>query len=678
MSASRLLASQSPYLIQHAQNPVDWYPWSKEAFDKALSMDKPILLSIGYSTCHWCHVMAHESFEDEAIAAIINQHFIAIKVDREQRPDIDHAYMQAVSAMTGQGGWPLTVFLTPTQKPFYGGTYFPPVAKWGQPGFADLLITIAETWNNNRSQIMESATQITDQLTASMRRHSVGREHLLESAVLDKGYQALLNQFDKVHGGFGQSPKFPMGHTLVFLLMHAMIQHKPEALAMVQTTLRAMANGGICDHVAGGFHRYSTDERWFLPHYEKMLYDQAVLLLAYAEWFGVTKDDFYKQQVIKIADFVLRDMTNAGGAFFSAFDADSDVMLPDGTRAHREGAYYVWHCDEINAILTASDAKIFCEYFDVRSEGNIDVDPHGEFVRQNALAIVKQIPHEHRPVIERCLTLLDEQRRLRPKPSCDDKICFDWNSLMIAALSYAGMVCDQPKYIEAARRADEFLKTHLMSDDHIVHCWRNGVNGDNAFLDDYACAIWAQVTLYEATGVDTFLTEAKTFAQGMLTRFEDREAGGFFLKAQGASDFIFNPKDHYDGALPSGQAMAAFALAKLGNISNDPFLLNKAKQTLNTFAGGIVEYPSAHCFALLACACVEKQGNEIHIIGPWNDVKIAQMRKVVYNHLSVLTTLKWEEDPHKIEAKVCRRNACLPPVNDHERLDHILQKEHYV
>ena len=448
--SNHLISEKSPYLQQHAHNPVDWYPWGEEAFEKARRESKAIFLSIGYSTCHWCHVMERESFESERIAEVLNRHFVSIKVDREERPDVDRIYMTFVQASTGSGGWPMSVFLTPDLRPFFGGPYFPPDNRYGRPGFQTLLERIADAWQNDRDRIVESGDKILEQLQDQVAHGHAAQA--LDKSILDGTYNYFRRSYDKTHGGFGSAPKFPRPVALEFLLRYYHHNRNDEALEMTLHTLRAMADGGMHDQLGGGFHRYSVDERWFVSHFEKMLYDQAQLAITYLEAFQITRDPVYAGIARDIFEYVLRDMTSSEGGFYSAEDADSP--LPENPAEKGEGAFYVWTRPEIDAILGHPAAAGFCRRYGVETDGNVADDPHGEFQGKNILYV-----HAARePVDERSVALLLAARSRRPRPHLDDKILTAWNGLMISAFTKGAQILDEPRYGEAARRAADSSK----------------------------------------------------------------------------------------------------------------------------------------------------------------------------------------------------------------------------
>jgi len=661
---NHLIGEKSPYLLQHAHNPVDWYPWGNAAFDRALLEDKPVLLSIGYSTCHWCHVMAHESFEDPDISKTINDHFIAIKVDREERPDIDHIYMTATTSMTGQGGWPLTVFLTVQGDPFYGGTYFPPYAKWGNPGFADLLNSIANAWKSDRANILSSSRSITDGLrnAASHPERSEGSQEMDETLLL-QAYRQMKDQFDSINGGFGTAPKFPMGHNLSFLLRYYKQYDEPYALGLVKKTLTAMSLGGIWDHLAGGFHRYSTDQHWHVPHFEKMLYDQALLSRAYLEGFQATGSLEYSQVACKILDYVLYGMTDPQGGFYSAEDADSQGV---------EGAFYVFSQSEIEEALGKSDAEVFNYCYGVKPQGNAANDPHGEFKGKNILYRAHSIEeaegefHRQTSEIQGILKVgtskLLALRDRRPHPHKDEKVLCDWNGLMMASFAFASRVLGEPKYAKAAANAADFIKAQMKPKGRLLHRWREGGAGIPAMLDDYAFFIYGLLEVYEATFEDKYLDEAQALADEMIDLFADK-AGGFYMTANDAESLIIRPKEAYDGALPSGNSVAALILLKLYALTKKDIYLAQAEALFGSFASSVTQAPYAHSFLLSALDWHLNGPIEIAFQGA-RDMTIAQMLKVLYKHFIPSKSVKLIPAANSGQAHICYRGTCQTPFDD--------------
>ena len=565
---NRLQHEKSPYLLQHANNPVDWYSWGEEAFAKARAEDKPIFLSVGYSTCHWCHVMERESFENGEIAAILNRHFVSIKLDREERPDVDRIYMLFVQATTGGGGWPMSVFLTPDLKPFYGGTYFPPDSRYGRPGFGHVLEQIAQAWALQRGKVIESSASIVGELE----RHTDFAEgrSAVDTAALDSIYSYLRRTYDSRYGGFGNAPKFPRPAIFSFLFRYHHRTRNPEALEMALHTLREMAKGGMNDQLGGGFHRYSVDERWFVPHFEKMLYDQAQLAVAYLEAFQITGDALYAGIAHDILGYVLRDMTHAEGGFYSAEDADS-VIDPAHPHEKGEGAFYIWKYEDLDSAVARA--------FGCRTGGNVDNDPHGEFTGRNILYQGGDpVPAE---VKEKLLAV----RVLRPRPHLDDKILTSWNGLMISAFAKGGQALGDDRYTKAAARAASFIRDRLYSaaTGLLQRRWRDGDAAIDGFLDDYAFFAQGLIDLFEATFEKPWLDLARRLTSTMIDRFEDRDHGAFFNTPE-ASDLLLRIKEDYDGAEPAANSVAVSNLLRLAHYDQDARLKDTAARTLAAFS----------------------------------------------------------------------------------------------
>ncbi|MHA2429129.1 MAG: thioredoxin domain-containing protein [Candidatus Hermodarchaeia archaeon] len=563
---NRLAKEKSPYLLQHADNPVDWYPWGKEAFSEAKKEDKPIFLSIGYSTCHWCHVMAHESFENERIAKLMNEVFVNIKVDREERPDIDSLYMSVAQMLTGSGGWPLTIIMAPDKQPFFAATYIPAETRFGRMGMDELIPEIQRLWKEDRNRLNAITKNIRTNLETSA-QGSKGAE--LGEGVLEMAFDALKQRFDEEYGGFGFRPKFPSPHNLMFLLRYWKRTKNKEALRMVEETLHAMRKGGIFDHVGLGFHRYSTDPKWLLPHFEKMLYDQAMLTMAYAEAYQTTKKDEYAQTVREIITYVLRDMTSPEGGFYSAEDADSEG---------EEGKFYVWTEEEIRKVLPKQEANVFLKVYNFEPEGNFLEEATGKRMGTNILHLKKPLATEakaQKMTEEGLLKLLEgireklfEVREQRIHPHKDDKILADWNGLMIAALAKAARVLDEPSYAEAAKKAVNFVFTQMLdAKGRLLHRYRDKEAKILAFLDDYAFMIWGLLELYETTLEPEYLQKAVELNAELLTHFWDDVGGGFYFTSDDAEDLLVRKKDAYDGAIPSGNSVAMLNLLRLARIT---------------------------------------------------------------------------------------------------------------
>ncbi len=598
---NRLASEKSPYLLQHADNPVDWYPWGEEAFAAAREQDKPIFLSIGYSSCHWCHVMEHESFEDEAVARLLNEHFISVKVDREERPDIDNIYMKVCQAMTGSGGWPLTVFMTPGGKPFFAGTYFPKQSKYGRPGMLELVPHMASLWKNDRERL----DQISEHATVALESFAfTGDDRKLSDKLLATAYSRLEASYDEVHGGFGGAPKFPTPHQLSMLLRYWDRSGDARALEIVGTTLRKMYGGGIYDHLGRGFHRYSTDQMWLVPHFEKMLYDQAMLAIAYLETHQATGNTFYGAVAEEIFDYVVRDLTSPEGGFYSAEDADSEG---------EEGTFYVWTKDEITEALGEKDSRIFCERFGVTG--------HGNFEGKNVLHISSDTGAGEgslETMKEKLLTI----RSKRPRPMLDDKILTDWNGLMIAALAKGARVTGNPGYASAAAKAAGFILSGMRtSEGRLLHRYRDGESAIPGYLDDYAFLTWGLVELYEATFEARWLSEALKLADEMTGLFgdSDKEKGGFYFTGSDAEKLIVRTKEIYDGAVPSGNSVAALVLLRLGRMTGRTDLESAADALMKEFSGQLAGSPTAYTQMLIALDFALGPGAEYVIAGERSD-----------------------------------------------------------
>jgi uncharacterized protein YyaL (SSP411 family) len=581
---------------------VDWYPWGEAAFAKAGKEGKPIFLSIGYSTCHWCHVMAHESFEDEAIATIMNAHFVCIKVDREERPDVDRVYMTYVQAATGSGGWPMSVWLTPDLKPFAGGTYYPPQARFGQPGFPNVLQAIAAAWQKDRGAIVGSADQVLRQLQqATMMQADDGAEP--DASILDAGYRQIKASYDPHDGGFGGAPKFPRPVSLNFMLRYYFRTGVKDALDMTLVTLRKMAEGGIHDHVGGGFHRYSVDAGWHVPHFEKMLYDQAQLATSYLEAYQITHDTFYADVTRDILDYVLRDMTGKAGQFYSAEDADSPV--PGSPANHAEGAFYVWEQREVAVVLGDGVAGVFCYCYGVEPKGNAPADPHGEFRNKNILILRRTVaeasekfgmpPDAIRGLLAESLLKLREVRDRRPRPHRDDKTLTAWNGLMIGAFARAAQVLDEPRYLAAAERAAAFAEAQLFDakNGKLLRCGRRGETAIEGFADDYAFLIQGLIDLYEASFAVKWLLWAIALQKQQDALFWDADGGGYFSTSGDDASVLLRIKEDYDGAEPSAGAIAAANLVRLSRMIGDTAFRERAGRVFALSAGRMRSMPSA-------------------------------------------------------------------------------------
>ena len=569
---NRLADEQSPYLRQHKDNPVDWYPWGEEAFETAHQEDKPIFLSIGYSTCHWCHVMERESFENQEVAAVLNDGFVPIKVDREERPDVDSIYMDVCQMMRGQGGWPLTVLLTPDRKPFFAATYLPKEGRFQQTGLMDLLPRVQKLWQNDRDKLLEDAEEVTDLLRRSTEEQEGGDAP--GPQLLSEAARQLSRQFDRTHGGFGSAPKFPAPHNLLFLLRHWHRTGEERALDMVTETLDQMRLGGMFDQVGYGFHRYSTDQQWKLPHFEKMLYDQAMHVLAYTDAYQATGEERYERTAREVLTYVLRDLQAPDSGFYSAEDADSENE--DGEM--EEGAFYVWSTDKIRELLDPDLAELVIDVYNMAPEGNYQEESTGERTGKNVLHLDRSLADEAegrdldedalRDRLETARTTLLEARSERPRPHLDDKVLTDWNGLMVAALATAARAFDEPDYEAAARRTAQFLlDTMRDAEGRLLHRYREGEAGIQATLDDYAFLTWGLLELYETTFDPAWLRAAQDHLDASLDRFWDAEGGGFYMTPDDGEALIVRPKEATDGAMPSGNSIQLMNLLRLARFT---------------------------------------------------------------------------------------------------------------
>lgn len=662
MHTNALIHETSPYLLQHAHNPVDWLPWGEAAFAKARELNKPIFLSIGYSTCHWCHVMERESFENEEIAQFLNRHFVPVKLDREERPDVDRIYMTFVQATTGSGGWPLSVWLTPDLRPFFGGTYFPPESRWGRPGFRQVLEQIASAWQAKRERIIASSLRMMEEMQGAISIRSNG-DAPPESAA-DEGFRQFRGGFDARFGGFGGAPKFPRPSVLQFLLRYHRRSGNAGALQMVEETLKAMRAGGMYDHLGGGFHRYSVDERWFVPHFEKMLYDQAQLVAAYTEAFQVTKNPDYAETAREIAGYVLRDMTHPEGGFYSAEDADSEDPARPGHKG--EGAFYVWSWRELEQVLGQESARRFAEVYGCLPGGNVHHDPHGEFEGSNILWL-QQPAMAADPAVAGARRRLFEARAQRPRPHLDDKILASWNGLMISALARAGAALGEPRFIDAARNAFAFIERSLMAPDgRLFRRWRGGQAAIGGLLDDYAALALAAMDLHQVCFEPALAETGVRLARRAVDLFGDPE-GGFFAASASAGDVLFRMKEDYDGAEPSGNSLAVEALARAARLCGDGAMLEPARLALEAFAERLANQPSALPRMLCAWMLVQAPEESIRFRGAAGDL----VREAWQNFLP-FTTLAWRDRSGAPAAEVCSGQICHPPAGSVEELRALL------
>jgi len=677
---NKLVFEKSPYLLQHAANPVNWYPWGDEAFLEAKKQDKPVFLSIGYATCHWCHVMEKESFEDQEVADLINESFIPIKVDREERPDIDQIYMAVCQAVTGTGGWPLTVLLTPDKKPFFAGTYFPKHGRYGRAGMLELIPQVSNLWQVNRGELLLSADKITDHLQNSNKSQS-GQ---LDQSAARTAYQQLSARFDAIEGGFNPAPKFPSPHNLIFLLRYWYQSKEPQALEMVEKTLQKMRLGGIFDQIGYGYHRYSTDASWRLPHFEKMLYDQAMLVLAYAEAFQATGKEQYALVMREILTYVLRDMTSPEGGFYSAEDADSEG---------EEGLFYLWTKSEFREYLGKDGADLLVSLFNMTDEGNFEDEATKLATGRNLLylqeplselAIKMGMPEKDLLKLwEASRQLLFDVREERIHPLKDDKILTDWNGLMIAAFAVAGRVLNEPSYISTAKRAANFVWETLRDENGLLmKRFRDSEAGLPAHLDDYAFLVWGMLEIHQADFETEYLKRALDLNQVMLETFWDHDGGGLFFTAADQNDLIHRNREIYDGAIPSGNSVAAMNLIRLARLTSNPELEDMAFQIGKSFAGQINMVPQGHTQFLSAMLFANGPGFEVVISGEYEADDTRIMLDLLRRHYSpnkvlllrpeedkdlieLIPALKYQESLNgKATAYVCQDFQCSAPTTE--------------
>jgi uncharacterized protein YyaL (SSP411 family) len=625
---NRLAREKSPYLLQHADNPVDWYPWGNEAFEKAARENKPIFLSIGYSTCHWCHVMAHESFEDAEVSRLMNAVFVSIKVDREERPEIDMLYMTVCQMLTGSGGWPLTIIMTPDRKPFFAGTYIPRQTRFGRLGLLELIPRIREVWATRKNEVLNSADQIIAALKPAA--PTAPGEDVGENT-LRLAYEQLRDKFDSENGGFGRAPKFPTAHNLPFLLRYWKRTGDVEALDMLEKTLQAMRRGGIYDQVGFGFHRYATDEKWLVPHFEKMLYDQALLSTAYIEAFQANAKEEYARTAREIFTYVLRDMTDAGGGFYSAEDADSEG---------EEGKFYLWTPGEIDKALAPEEADFIKKTFNITEEGNFTDEAGGGRTGRSILHLSEPLPDianelslslpELLQRLESARERLLAYREKRVHPHKDDKVLTDWNGLMIAALAKGARVLGEPVYASAAERAADFIFGNMLNaGGRLLHRYRDGEAAIPGNLDDHTFLIYGLLELYETTFKVDYLKKALTLNGYLLEHFWDNKYGGFYFTADDGEGLLVRQKEIYDGAVPSGNSIAMFNLLRLGRITADSSLEEKAALIGRTFVQDVSKLPSAYTQLMIAVDFAVGPSYEVIIAGDLRDTETGEMLRAV-------------------------------------------------
>ncbi len=662
---NKLGKEKSPYLLQHAANPVNWFPWEPEAFERAKQEDKPVFLSIGYSTCHWCHVMAHESFEDADAAAVLNRDYICIKVDREERPDIDAVYMAACQMLTGSGGWPLTVIMTPAQKPFWAGTYLPKTAAYGRMGLMELLTAVKQLWETDRKMLLSKGEQVTALLNEQQGIRGKNMEP--DKALLAKAAEQFKRIYDTQWGGFGTAPKFPAPHNLLFLLRYSLLEKDSSALEMVKHSLTQMFRGGIFDHLGGGFSRYSTDEKWLIPHFEKMLYDNALLTLAYLDAYHITNDIFFQMVAERTLDYVMRELHDEKGGFYCGQDADSDGV---------EGKYYVFTKREVFNILGEQDGDIFCLWYGITE--------HGNFEGMNILNLLDNPKYtEEDPCIKELSHKLYTYRLNRTKLHKDDKVLTSWNALMIAALAKAGWLFGRPEYIQRAKEGQYFLQNTLTDENGELKVrWREGEAAHAGQLDDYAFYAYALLELYKATFEIEYLQQAINISERMTDLFWDQERGGFFLYSKDSEQLVSCPKETYDGAMPSGNSVAAVVLECLSKLTGDTKWQQMSYRQFCFLAGAIQDYPAGHSMALLAVSQAVYSSFELVCVTSEKNVPkelVTCLKRTPLPNLTLL--IKTNENKDKLERAapftssypipetgttyyLCHNGVCSAPFNN--------------
>ncbi len=676
--SNRLIKEQSPYLLQHAYNPVDWFPWSDEAFEKAAAEDKPIFLSIGYSTCHWCHVMEKESFEDEEVAGLMNRVFVSIKVDREERPDIDNIYMMVCQLMNGNGGWPLSIIMTPDRKPFFSGTYFPKENRYGRIGFKELIENIEEAWRGRRKEIFESSEQITGYLKNIFKKESSTK---IDEKILETAFESFANRFDNQYGGFGSSPKFPSPHNLMYLLRYWKRSGDQKALEMVTKTLTQMRLGGIFDHVGLGFHRYSTDREWLVPHFEKMLYDQALLIIAYTEAYLATKEESFKTTAEEIIEYLIRDMQSEEGGFYSAEDADSEG---------EEGKFYVWRHEEIIDAVGNDDAEFITRVFNIKKEGNFLEESTKKLIGANILHLTKSNDHQAKEFnisaqemmnkLEFIRRKLFTFREVRIHPFKDDKILTDWNSLLIAALSIAGRAFNNTTYSNIAAVCADFILSKMRTPkNELLHMYRKGSASIEGKLDDYAFFIYGLIELYQSTFEPRYIEEALRLCDIAIDKFRDEENGGFFFTSGNDKTLVVRTKEIYDGAIPSGNSVMFNNLLRISRITSDHIYEEYAQKLLEAFSDNINRAPSGSTFLLGSFDFMFGNSYEIIIVNKERNKELEALlselnKHYIPNKVIILKTdtmnlpfeylNNYSTDSDLPLIYVCRNFHCELPTND--------------
>lgn len=663
--ANRLYKEKSPYLLQHGENPVDWHPWSEEAFQKAQQEDKPVFLSIGYSTCHWCHVMAHESFEDQEVAEILNRDYISIKVDREERPDIDAVYMSVCQAVTGSGGWPLTIIMTPQQKPFFAGTYFPKKGAYGRMGLIDLLERVALLWKENREELIEAGNEI----TAAINLNHTGSGKEPDRKLVERAASQLARIFDVKWGGFGQAPKFPTPHNLLFLMRYGSTMQEAGAMKMAQVTLEDMARGGIHDHIGGGFSRYSTDEKWLVPHFEKMLYDNTLLLMAYVKAYQHTKKESLADVAHRTARYILQELTSEEGGCYCGQDADSEGV---------EGKYYVFTPDEVKHLLGKEDGEEFCRLYDITEDGNFEGKSIPNRIRSTEDGWERNDPR---------LKKLYDYRLSRTHLHKDDKILLSWNGWVMIGLAQAGLVLDELDYLNAAIRIHQFIESKMSTENGRLYLrYRDGDAAHVGQLDDYAVYTLALLELYRTTLNADYLQKAIQRSNQMVELFEDKEQGGYFMTASDGELLIARPKETYDGAIPSGNSVAAMVLQRLASLTGELKWQEAARRQMQFLADNISDYPASSCFGILSMMDALYPHREL-VCAARNEVPaelLAYLREHPADDLHIILKTAENEDllnqcaPFTSDYPIpkqgtmyylCENGACKAPVSDFSKLN---------
>ncbi len=665
---NHLSNQKSPYLIEHSRNPVDWYPWSDEAFSKAEQEDKPVFLSIGYSACHWCHVMARDSFEDSGVARILNESFISIKVDREERPDIDKVYMAVCNMMTGSGGWPLTIIMTPEKKPFFAGTYIPRESRFGTMGLVELVEKVRAIWKNERREAVTIAEKVSAALRELNTSKTVGS---INADIFTQAFDLLSREYDPVYGGFGSAPKFPAPHNIVFLLRYWQAGGFEKASDMALETLRKIRLGGIFDQVGFGAHRYSTDEKWLLPHFEKMLYDQAGLALAYLEAYQATGDRFYSTVAREIYEYVMRDMTSPEGGFYSSENAESEG---------KEGKFYLWTSDDFNGALEEADAEFGRRIFNLEGEGNFKDEATGSQNGENVLYLVEQSQDSER--FDSVRKKLFAARENRTRPEKDDKVLTDWNGFMIASLVRGALQLDDSRYLHAAEEAAAFIISRMLGEgDRLFHRYRDGEASISGNLDDYAFLIWGLIELYEYTFIPEYLDLAVKLTESAFKYFSAADGGLFFSPADG-EEIISRISEYTDGSLPSGNSVMFYNLIRLGRMTGNPIWEERADLILRSAASSISRYPHAHTMFLTALEYARGDSCEVVLTGKASDSVLNQMIWELHHCMPRCVVLVKFLEPsdriierlapyvkemvprgEKTTAYVCTRNQCIRPVH---------------